>query len=152
MVGIRCVIEFLTCFKLQLSHCLILSNCCKECVDKCVRVSLSALACKSTVFQTSKGEHLPYSRVTPVIWLALRPNAYIEVVMAAFEHRGHRPLTIPVKTNHILSKFLKGLFKGSLVVFGFTLTKADEPSFISDIKKDASFVDSIKSGHISHTI
>ena len=104
------------------------------------------------MIETGEGEHLPYSRVTPVIWLALRPNAYVEVVMAAFEHRGHRPLTIPVKTNHVLSKFLKGLFKGFLVVFGFTFTKADEPSSISDIKKDASLVDSIKSGHISHTI
>ena len=104
------------------------------------------------MIETSEGEHLPYSRVTPVIWLALRPNAYVEVVVATFEHGGHRPLTIPVEAYHVLSQFLKGLIEGLLVVFGLALAEADESSFIADIEKDASMIDSIKSGHISDTI
>ena len=72
--------------------------------------------------------------------------------MATFENGGHCPLTIPIEANHVRSKFLKGLIEGFLVVFTLAFAEADEPSFIADIEKDASVVDSIKSGHISHTV
>ena len=122
------MIELLSFFKLKVSHCLIPCNCCEECIDKCVRVPLAALACESTVIETGKLEHLPYSRVTPVIWFALRPNANVEVVVATFENAGHRPLTIPIEANHVLSQILEGLIESFLVVFGLTFAEADQPS------------------------
>ena len=119
------MIELLALLKLKVSHCLIPCNCCEECIDKCVRVPLAALACESTVIETGKLEHLPYSRVTPVIWLALRPNANVEVVVATFENAGHRPLTIPIEANHVLSQILEGLIESFLVVFGLAFAEAD---------------------------
>ena len=104
------------------------------------------------MIETGKLEHLPYRRVTPVIWLALRPNADVEVVVATFENAGHRPLAIPIEANHVLSQILEGLIESFLVVFGLALAVADDPSAIADEEKDASVIDSIKSGHISHTI
>ena len=84
------------------------------------------------MIKTSCDEHLPNGWVAPVIRLALRPNAYVEVVMATSEKSGYRPLSIPVEANHVLSQFLKGLIEGLLVVFGLALAEADDPSAIAD--------------------
>ena len=84
-VTIRCVIDFAALFQLQHRHCLILGDCREVGINKCVRVSLAALTREATVIETSVDEHLPNGRVTPVIRLALRPDADVKVVVATLQ-------------------------------------------------------------------
>lgn len=70
-------------FRLQLLRRHVLSHSREVGIDQTVRITLPALACIAAVLEASALEHLPDSRVAPVVRALLWPDAEVEVVVAA---------------------------------------------------------------------
>ena len=102
--------------------------------------------------KTGSLEHFPDGGVAPVVRTCLRPDAEVEIVMAALQMTRRRPVLVPVKAYHILPKLLESLVEGLLVVFTFTLAIADQSASIADENEHTPLVNTIKRRHICDRI
>ena len=97
-------------------------------------------------------EHLPDSRVAPVVWHGLGPDIDVEIIVSSFQVGWHSPVGVPIKADHVLLQFLEGLVKGSFVILALALAKTDLAPAVSDEDEDTSVIDSIQTGHIGDTV
>lgn len=139
-------------FKFELLRRHVPRHCREVGVDQRVWVPLSTLASVATVLEASSYEHFPDSWVSPVVGVGLRPNLNVEIVVMAFQHRGHGPVLVPVQTHHVLSHLLECLIEGTLIVFTLALSVRDLASAVAAEDKDTPVVDSVELGDVRHTV
>ena len=97
-------------------------------------------------------QHLPDSRIAPVVRNHLRPDLDLEVIVATSERSRDSEVFVPVQQYHVLLQLLEGLIEGCFIVFTLTFTKADCATAVSNEDKYTAMVHSIQSCHVTDTI
>jgi len=137
------VVQFAALLELELLSGHVLGHSREEGVDKRVRITFTTLTGEATMIEATGDEHLPDSRVTPVVGNTLGPDADIEIVVAPLQGRWNSPVFVPVQAHHVLLKLLEGLVKSLLVVLAFTLAEGDETAFIPNENENTPMVHTV---------
>lgn len=101
---------------------LVLDNGVEIAIHQRVRISLPTDAHISAVEESSVLEHLPDGRITPVVWLFLWKDFYLEIVVTAREYSWSCENLLDVKTHHPLSCVFEGVVERLLILGSFALT------------------------------
>ena len=101
---------------------LVLDNCVEKAINQRIRISLPADAHISAVEESSVLEHLPDGRVTPVVWIFLWIDFYLEIVVTALKNSWSCENLLEVETQHPLSCVFEGVVERLLILGCFTLT------------------------------